>query len=127
MPTEPESLVGSRGLNGELVCLPLTPLVAHNMSLEISISKTDASNCVRVRTLRYCVCMRDNDAYDYEGIEAAVAERLKRVCAEMSPDEFDELVRTAALIQWKYEQQRDREARILFNIAVDNGRFAEDQ
>jgi hypothetical protein len=45
----------------------------------------------------------------------------------MPPEEFDELVRTAALIQWKYEQQRDREARILFSIAADNARFAEDQ
>ena len=71
--------------------------------------------------------MRDNEPYDYEGIEAAVAERLRRVCGEMPPDEFDELVRTAALIQWKYEQQRDREARILFNLAAENARFAEDR
>jgi len=71
--------------------------------------------------------MKDNEPYDYEGIEAAVAERLKRVCGDMPPEEFDELVRTAALIQWKYEQQRDREARILFSIAADNARFAEDQ
>ena len=71
--------------------------------------------------------MRDNEPYDYEGIEAAVAERLRRVCGNMPPDEFDELVRTAALIQWKYEQQRDREARILFNLAIENGRFAEDR
>jgi hypothetical protein len=71
--------------------------------------------------------MRDNEPYDYEGIEAAVAERLKRVCGDMPREEFDELVRTAALIQWKYEQQRDREARILFSIAADNARFAEDQ
>ena len=71
--------------------------------------------------------MRDNEPYDYDGIEAGVAERLRRVCADMPPEEFDELVRTAALIQWKYEQQRDREARILFSIAADNARFAEDQ
>jgi len=71
--------------------------------------------------------MRDNEPYDYEGIEAGVAERLRRVCPDMPPEEFDELVRTAALIQWKYEQQRDREARILFSIAAENARFAEDQ
>ena len=71
--------------------------------------------------------MRNNEPYDYEGIEAAVAERLRRVCVDMPSDEFDELVRTAALIQWKYEQQRDREARILFHIAADNARFAEEE
>ena len=69
--------------------------------------------------------MRDNEPYDYEGLEAAVAQRLKRVCGDMPSDEFDELVRTAALIQWKYEQQRDREARILFSIAADNARLAD--
>ena len=73
------------------------------------------------------VLMRDTEPYDYDGIEAGVAQRLKRVCADMPPEEFEELVRTAALIQWKYEQQRDREARILFNIAADNARYAEGQ
>ena len=60
--------------------------------------------------------MQDTDPFDYDGIEAAVAKRLRPVCRDMAPDEFDELVRTAAAIQYKYEQQRDREARILFGI-----------
>ena len=69
--------------------------------------------------------MQDTDPFDYEGIEAAVAKRLKPVCPNMPPEEFDELVRTAAAIQWKYEQQRDREARILFGIMATHAHYAE--
>jgi hypothetical protein len=68
--------------------------------------------------------MQDRDPFDYDGIEAAVAKRLKPVCADMSPEDFDDLVRTAALIQWKYEQRRDREARALFDIVATSSRYA---
>ena len=69
--------------------------------------------------------MQDNDPFDYDGIEAAVAKRLRPVCPDMSADDFDDLVRTAALIQWKYEQRRDREARVLFGIVASSSRYAE--
>lgn len=67
--------------------------------------------------------MQHNDPVDYDGIEAAVAKRLKPVCPKMTADDFDDLVRTAALIQWKYEQRRDREARILFGIVGTSARY----
>ena len=69
--------------------------------------------------------MRDTDPSDYDGIEAAVAKRLRPVCKGMSEDDFDDLVRTAALIQWKYEQRRDREARILFETIARQTQYAE--
>lgn len=67
--------------------------------------------------------MLHTDPFDYEGIEAAVAKRLKPVCPDMAPEEFEELVRTAAAIQWKYEQQRDREARVLFGILESHAQY----
>jgi hypothetical protein len=69
--------------------------------------------------------MQDTDPFDYEGIEAAVSKRLKPVCGDMSPEDFDDLVRTAALIQWKYEQRRDREARALFGIFATSTQYAD--
>ena len=62
---------------------------------------------------------------DYDELEAAVARRLRGVCADMPADEFDELVRTAALIQSKYEQRQDREARVLFSLVAESFRFAD--
>jgi hypothetical protein len=71
--------------------------------------------------------MQDTDPFDYQGIEAAVAKRLRPVCPNLSADEFDDLVRTAAAIQWKYEQQRDREARILFGMLEVPSSYLEDR
>jgi hypothetical protein len=69
--------------------------------------------------------MEDTQPNDYDEVEAAVASRLRRVCPDMSADEFDELVRTAALIQAKYEQRQDREARVLFSLVSESVRYAE--
>jgi hypothetical protein len=71
--------------------------------------------------------MTDSDPCDYEGMEAAVALRLSRVCSGMPPEEFEQLVRTAALIQWKYEQRRDREAMALFGALADHSLIGDEQ
>jgi hypothetical protein len=69
--------------------------------------------------------MQDTQPNDYDEVEAAVASRLRRVCADMPADEFDELVRTAALIQAKYEQRQDREARVLFSLVAESVRYTD--
>lgn len=71
--------------------------------------------------------MQRNDPVDFIGIEAAVAKRLKPVCGDMPPAEFEALVRTAARIQWKYEQQRDHEARIFFGIVAGDVQYADER
>jgi hypothetical protein len=67
--------------------------------------------------------MVDIDRAECQVIEAAVAKRLRPFCADMSVQDFDDLVRSAALIQFKYERQQDVEARILFGIFADNTRI----
>ena len=58
--------------------------------------------------------MTVRDSADWEALQVAalkhnIAARLKQVCEQMPEESFDALVERMAQVQWKYEQQRNRE------------------